>query len=141
MSQTYVIDGRRTASLEGFYAEIGRTLIGRADWGASAESLDRLLDDVAGGARAAGTRIALVWEHAGTARAALGYAETVRQRLAELRDCAPNVLIRTAWALRAALRGTGPTLFDTLVAQLEAHARVTLVLRDDGEPASAATGV
>ena len=132
----YVIDGRRTTSLAAFYAEIGHAVFGQADWGPSADALERLLHDAAAGRRTAGPGIRLVWQHAATARAALGYPETVRQHLAELRDCAPNVLIRTAWALRAALRGTGPTLFDALARQLEAHRDVTLVLRDDAEPAS-----
>jgi hypothetical protein len=136
-AREYVIDGRRTTSLAAFYAEVGRALVGQADWGASAEALDRLLHDVAVGPQAARAGVRLVWRHAGTARAALGYPETVRQRLAELRDCAPNVLIRTAWALRASLRGTGPTVFDALVRQLEAHRDVTLVLRDDAGPTAA----
>jgi hypothetical protein len=132
----YRLDGRRTTSLDAFHAELGRVVLGRADWGASAEGVDLLLRDAAG---APAARVRVVWRHAAAARAALGYAETVRQRTAELRDCAPNVLIRTAWALRAALRGTGPTLFDALVRQLESHPNVVLALEgDDAAPAPAA---
>jgi hypothetical protein len=84
--------------------------------------------------------VRLVWRHAAAARDALGYPETVRQRTEELRDCPANVLIRAAWALRAALRGVGPTLFQALVLQLEAHPNAELVLRDDAEPAALPPG-
>jgi hypothetical protein len=133
-----VLDGRRTTSLAAFYSEVGRAVLGRADWGAGPEALDALLRDLAGAPTA---RVRLVWEHAAAARAALGHAEAVRQRTAELRDGPPNGLIRTAWALRAALRGTGPTVFDAIVRQLEAHPNVVLVLRGDAVPAAAPPGV
>lgn len=129
----FVIDGRRTTSLAEFYAEIGGAVLGQPDWGASVEALDGLLRDAAG---ASAGRVRLVWQHVATARAALGYAETVRELTARLRDCPPTVLIRTAWALRAALRGVGPTVFDTLVHQLAAHPNVVLVLQDDAGQAA-----
>jgi hypothetical protein len=131
-----VLDGRRTTSLAAFHAEVGRALLGREDWGAeSAGALDALLADVAARDDAP---VRLAWRHAAVARAALGRAETVRHLTDALRDCAPNVLIRTAWALRAALRGEGPTLFDGLVARLGAHPDVRLVL-DDGVSDDAST--
>ncbi|MBW4579086.1 MAG: ThiF family adenylyltransferase [Tildeniella nuda ZEHNDER 1965/U140] len=62
------------------------------------------------------------------ARAALGYDETVRQLLKQLRDCPPTALIKTAWALRAALRRQGSTVFDWLVDAINNHPNVELVL-------------
>ena len=80
---------------------------------------------------AAAAPLRLEWRHAARSRERLGRAETVRELTERLRDCAPNVLIRNAWALRAALRGDGPTLFDRLVAVIRAQPRVTLVLDDE----------
>ncbi len=134
----YVLDGRRTTSLAAFYAEIGRAVLGQPEWGASPEALDALLRDAAG--TPAG-RVRLVWQYAAAARAALGYAETVRELTGHLRDCPPTALIRTAWALRAALRELGPTVFETLVHQLTAHPNVVLVRQDDTEPTPAPPGV
>lgn len=130
MSETgvaeYVIDGRRTATVGAFYAEVGRALLGTAEWGAETEEdLHELLRGGAGGVPA---RFRLVWRHAGAARSALGHGEAARRLAARLRDCPPNVLIKTAWALRAALRGEGPTAFDALVAAVGEHGNVALVL-------------
>lgn len=77
----------------------------------------------------------LVWQHADQSQAALGYPETVRQLTQQLRDCPPTVLIKTAWALRAALRGQGPTVYDWLGTLIEKHPHIELVLAtpdDDG---------
>ncbi len=134
----YVLDGRRTTSLAAFHAEIGRAVLGQPEWGASTEALDVLLRDAAG---APAGRVRVVWRHAAAARAALGYAETVRELTMRLRDCPPTVLIRTAWALRSALREVGPTVFDTLVHQLTAHPNVVLVLQDGSGLANALPGV
>ncbi len=68
------------------------------------------------------------YAHAPLTRERLGYTETVRQLTLQLRDCHPTVLIKTAWALRAALRGQGTTVFDWIVAILEEHPNVELLL-------------
>jgi len=108
-------------------------VLGDGDGGADLDTgLDGLDDVLRGGYGAAPTRFRLVWAYAAAAHAALGYPEMVRQLTARLRDCPPNVLIKTAWALRAALRGEGPTAYDELVARVRAHPNVTLVLRDGG---------
>ena len=90
------------------------------------DALGALLRDVA-----AGAPLHLEWRHAACSRERLGHDATVRELTERLRDCPPNVLIRTAWALRAALRGAGPTLFDRLVDAMRAQSRVTLVLDDE----------
>ena len=127
----YELDGRRTTSLEAVYAEAGRALLGSEEWGAAGAGPEALADFhslLRGGFGAAPTRFRLVWRHAVHARAALGHPEAVRHLTARLRDCPPNVLIKTAWALRAALRGEGPTAFDWVVAAVAEHPNVTLVL-------------
>jgi hypothetical protein len=88
---------------------------------------------------AAAAPLRLEWRHAARSRRRLGRAETVRELTERLRDGPPNVLIRNAWALRAALRGDGPTLFDRLVAVIRTQPRVTLVLDDDAHTTEAAS--
>lgn len=119
----YELDGRFN-SLEEFYAEIGRVLVGNQPWGENLDALDDLLHNHPG----LPDKIRIVWRHADCSRAQLSYTETVRQLLLQLRDCQPTVLIKTAWALRAALRGQGPTVFDWLVALLSKHPNVELLL-------------
>jgi RNAse (barnase) inhibitor barstar len=120
------LDGRRCTSLEAFYAEVGRALCGGAAWG---ESLEALGDLLRGGWGAEPAPLRLVWRHAEHARRALDHAEAARELARRLRDCPPNVLIKTAWALRAALRGEGPTAFDWVLAAVAARPNVELVLR------------
>jgi hypothetical protein len=131
---THVLDGRRIATLAEFRAEVGGALLDDPAWDADVlgDALGALLRDAAGGAP-----LRLEWRHAAASRERLGPDATVRELTRHLRDCPPNVLIRTAWALRAALRGEGPTLFDRLVAAMRAQPRVTLVL-DDEDAARAA---
>jgi hypothetical protein len=127
----YVLDGGRMTTLATCLGEVGRRIVGRADAVASLADLDELLVDLAA-RRGGGARIDIA--SADVARRALGYPETVRWLTGELRDCPPNTLIRTAWALRAALRGTGPTLFDVFLARLRARPGVAVVLSDAAAP-------
>ena len=126
----YVLDGRRTTTLDAFLLEISRVLPDAAVCAGAGADLD-VLGEVLRGYGPVPAPVRLVWAHAPTARAALGYPETVRRLTTQLRDCRPNVLIKTAWALRAALRGQGPTVYDWIVTRLGAHPNVMLVL-DDG---------
>jgi RNAse (barnase) inhibitor barstar len=120
------LDGRRCTSLEAFYAEVGRALCGGAAWGESIEALGEVLR---GGWGPEPVPLRLVWRDAERARRALDHAEAARALTRRLRDCPPNVLIKTAWALRAALRGEGPTAFDWVLAAVAARPNVELVLR------------
>lgn len=125
MQPEYVIDGERFDTLEEFYTEVGRVFVNGEPWGENLEALNILLD---GGIRQIPKEFRLVWKHAKRSRQRLGYPETVRQLTLQLRDCHPTVLIKTAWALRAALRGQGSTVFDWIVAIVEEHLNVELLL-------------
>lgn len=120
----YELDGERFDTLEEFYAEVGRVLVG-SEWG---ENLDALNNILCGDFAMIPDEFRLVWRHAELSREKLGYTETVRQLTSQLRDCHPTALIKTAWALRAALRGQGPTVFDWLVALIGKHHNVELLL-------------
>ena len=126
MQPEYVLDGERFDTLKEFYAEVGRVFVGGKPWG---KNLDALNDLLCGDFGLIPSEFLLVWRHAERSRRRLGYTETVRQlTLQQLRDCHPQAMIRTAWALRAALRGQGPTVFDWLVTLIGEHPNVKLLL-------------
>ena len=125
MQQEYVLDGERFDTLEEFYVEVGQVLVGGKPWG---ENLNALNDVLRGDIGLIPDEFRLVWRHAERSRERLGYTETVRQLTSQLRDCHPTVLIKTAWALRAALRGQGPTVFDWLVALIGEHPNIELIV-------------
>jgi RNAse (barnase) inhibitor barstar len=89
----YILDGRRTTTLEAFYAEIGQVLLAGQPWG---ENLDAFHDVLRGDYALLPETFRLVWQDAKVAQAALGYPETVHQLTLRLRDCHPTVLIKTA---------------------------------------------
>ncbi len=108
-----------------FTRPVGRVLVNGEPWGENLEALDNLLY---GGFRQIPKEFRLVWKHAKRSRQRLGYPETVRQLTLQLRDCHPTVLIKTAWALRAALREQGATVFDWIIAIVKEHPNVELLL-------------
>lgn len=121
----YILDGRRTTTLKAFYDEVSQVLLAGQPWGESLEALDQVLRGDYG---LLPETFRLIWINVAIARSALSYSETVEQLLQQLRDCHPTVLIKTAWALRAALREQGPTVFDWLVERIDHHPSVDLVL-------------
>lgn len=121
----YILDGRRTTTFEAFCKEVGQTLLAGQSWD---ENLDGFHAVLRGDYGYLPEEFRLVWREVNYARVALGYDETVRQLQQQLRDCPPTALIKTAWALRAALRRQGPTVFDWLVDAINKHPNVELVL-------------
>ena len=130
MKPEYILEGRRTTTLAAFYAEVGQVLLAGQPWG---ENLDALHDLLRGDYGLLPETFRLVWRDAQVAQAALGYPETVHQLTRRLRDCQPTSLIKTAWALRAALREQGPTVYDWLVDLMGKHPNVELVLAESEE--------
>lgn len=127
----YILDGRRTTTLELFYSEIGQVLLNGQPWGKSLDDLDEILS---GNYGLLPPTLRLVWYYADVARNALGYRETVAHLTQRLRDCHPTILIKTAWALRAALRGQGPTVYDSIVERMGNHPNAELILVASDEP-------
>lgn len=125
MKPEYILDGRRTTTLETFYIEVGQVLLAGQPWD---ENLDGLHVVLRGDYGYLPEAFGFVGQEVNYARAALGYDETVRQLLQRLRDCPPTASIKTAWALRAALRQQGPTVFDWLVEAIRYHPHIELVL-------------
>lgn len=131
MKPEYVLNGRRTTTLEAFYAEVGQVLLSGQPWG---ENLDALHAVLRGDYGLLPETFRLVWRDAKVAQTELGYEHTVDQLTQRLRDCHPTILIKTAWALRAALREQGPTVFDWLMELIGEHPNVELVLVESDEP-------
>jgi RNAse (barnase) inhibitor barstar len=121
----FILDGHRTTTLEAFYREIGQALLAGQPWGESLDTLDEILS---GNYGLLPPTFRLIWCNVKIARTALGYGETVVQLTQRLRDCHPTVLIKTAWALRAALREQGPTVYDWIVELIGKHPNVELIL-------------
>lgn len=130
MKLEYVLDGGRTTTLKAFYAEIRRVLLAGQAWGETFDDLDQILRGNYGSVPA---KFRLVWSHAEIARSALGCSETADQLTQQLRDCHPTVLIKTAWALRSALREQGPTVYDWLVELIGKYPNVELILVESDE--------
>lgn len=125
MKPEYILDGRRTTTLEMFYSEIAQVLLNGQPWGESLDDLDEILSGRYG---LLPLKFRLVWCNVDVTRSGLGYAETVHQLTQRLRDCPPNQLIKTAWALRSALREQGATVYDWIVQLIGKHPNVELVL-------------
>ncbi len=110
--RVYVIDGATFSTLEGFYDQVSRVLIPGAYWGRNLDAFDDVLD---GGFGTPDEGFVLVWRNSDLSRERLGYPETLRQFELLLWGCHPSNVPILAERLRAAKRGTGPTVFDWLV--------------------------
>jgi len=122
----YTIEGTRFATLEGFFAEIGRVLIPGAAWGHNLDAFDDILRGGFGTPREGFT---LLWRDAARSRRQLGYPETVRQLERRLARCHPDNRARAMAELARARRGEGPTVFDWLTAIIAEHDDIALELR------------
>lgn len=122
----YVIDGARLSDTDGFYTALGEAVNGAG--GYFGRGLDSLNDCLRGGFGTPCDRPArFIWADSAKSRAALGYAETVRQLERRLARCHPGNAPRVREELAAARRGEGPTVFDWIV-QVFADQQVPLDL-------------
>lgn len=122
----YTLEGARFATLEGFFAEVGRVLIPGAAWGRNLDAFDDILR---GGFGTPPGGFTLVWRDAARSRRTLGYPETVRQLEQRLARCHPSNRALVAAELALARRGAGPTVFDWLTAIIAQHDDIALELR------------
>ena len=114
----YRLDGRRTASLEAFFDEFSRVVLGGIPLG---PSLDAFNDVLRGGFGAPEDGFTLRWVHSADARRQLGYPETARQLELHLARCHPDNRQQVELELSQARRGAGPTVFDWLVEIISDH--------------------
>jgi RNAse (barnase) inhibitor barstar len=123
---TYTLEGTRFATLEGFFAEVGRVLIPGATWG---HNLDAFDDILRGGFGTPTVGFTIVWRDAARSRRLLGYPETIRQLERRLARSHPSNRARVAVELDRARHGEGPTVFDWLTTIIAEHDDIALELR------------
>jgi RNAse (barnase) inhibitor barstar len=114
----FELDGALIETLEGFYDEVSRVLIPRADWG---RNLDAFNDILRGGFGTPAGGFVLRWVGSEVSRERLGHAETARQLSKRLARCHPSNRDRVRNDLERARRGEGPTVFDRLVEIVRVH--------------------
>lgn len=118
MKPTYILDGSRFSTLEGFYAEVGAVLMPGQAWG---KNLDAFNDILRGGFWTPAEGFVLRWENSALSRQALGYAQTAVQLRRQLEACHPSNRESLAARLRDAESGVGATVFDWLVEIIRDH--------------------
>jgi hypothetical protein len=118
VAREYIIDGRRTSSLEAFFEEFSSVALNGARWGFN---LDAFNDVLRGGFGTPDEGFVLRWAHSEVARQSLGYAETARQLELRLQQCHIDNRPQVRMDLSNAENGVGPTVFDWLLEILAVH--------------------
>lgn len=105
MSTEYQIDGENFTTLEGFYDEFSRCVLGGTSWG---HNLDAFND-------------VLRWKNHQLSRDRLGYPETVRQLELRLSRCHPDNREAVGRELADATKGRGLKAFEWLTEIIKEH--------------------
>ncbi len=116
--KTYVIDGLRFHSLEGFFAEVGRVLIPGAQWGNNLFTFNEILG---GGFGTPEDGFILRWDNADISQQRLAYPETVRQLEKRLETCDANSAPAIERLLAEARQWRDATVFDWVVEIIRSH--------------------
>lgn len=115
---SYIIDGSRFYTLEGFYDEVGDVLIPGAKWG---KNLDAFNDILRGGFGTPDGGFVIKWRNSEFSRERLGCTETVRQLEHRLQKCDSSNRKHVSRELANAKLGVGPTVFEWLVEIIQRH--------------------
>jgi RNAse (barnase) inhibitor barstar len=113
MRQTFVINGSRFSTLEGFYDEVSSVLVPGQPWGRNLDAFNDVLSWPCGQEWEA--PYLLVWQNSELSRERLGYAETERVLETRLHHGHPSNLAKTLKDLELARLRQGPTVFDWLI--------------------------
>jgi RNAse (barnase) inhibitor barstar len=114
----YVIYGSQVTSLEGFAEHFSAQVLHGHKWSGS---LDALHDILRGGFGTPEEGFEIVWLDSHLSREALGHMETARQLTRRLDKCHTSNVAQVYAQLQAAKAGSGPTVFDWLVAAIREH--------------------
>ena len=125
--RTYVIEGARFTTLDGFYDEVERELLEGEAWGRNLDAFSDILDPDFGPLP---PRFVLVWRDARLSRKHLSHAETTKELQCRLARCHSTARPRVQRDLAAAERGVGPTVFDWLVQIIREHENVEFVFQN-----------
>jgi RNAse (barnase) inhibitor barstar len=112
------IDGNDFDTLEGFYDEVERRVLGDARWG---RNLDAFNDVLRGGFGTPEEGFVFRWLHSKRSRDVLGFPETIRYIENKLLRCHPSNVQHVRADLEVARRGEGETLFEILVKIIRSH--------------------
>jgi len=119
----YTIDGDAFDDLDGFFEEVGKTLVPGVEWG---HNLDAFNDILNGGFGTPTEGFRLIWQNSARSRQALGYPETVRRLGHRLETCHPESRDQVRNDIELAERGEGQTVFEWLIEIIRSHADVEL---------------
>lgn len=120
MKTEYQIDGENFTTLEGFYDEFSRCVLGGTGWG---HNLDAFNDVLRGGFGTPDGGFVLRWKNHQLSRDRLGYPETVRQLELRLSRCHPDNREAVGQELADATKGRGVTAFEWLIEIIKEHGR------------------
>jgi RNAse (barnase) inhibitor barstar len=128
-SQTIVLDGNHFHDLSSFYDEAERAMTKDLDWDFG-RNLDAFNDVLRGGFGVYDYEepVRLLWRHSDKSRADLGWEETVKYLQAQPATCHPANIVLVQKSLEGAQRQEGQTLFERIVAIIQGHGHVELVL-------------
>ncbi len=128
--KTFVLDGNKFNTLEGFYDEVERVLTKDLDWKIS-RNLDAFNDVLRGGFGAFEYEepIQIIWDHSDKSKSDLGYPETIKWLERKLRQCHPSNIRSVKEQLLRANNAEGQTLFEIIIEIVEEHKHINLTLR------------
>ena len=128
--KSFVLEGNRFDTLEGFYDEVERVLTKDLDWKIG-RNLDAFNDVLEGGFGAFEYEepIHIIWEHSDKSKSDLGYPETIKWLEEKLKQCHPLNIPSVKEELLRANNGEGKTLFDIIIEIMQGHKHIDLTLR------------
>jgi RNAse (barnase) inhibitor barstar len=118
MTETYIIDGNRFASLSEFYEEISQSINPNTGWG---HNLDAFNDILRGGFGTPDDGFDIVWKNSSVSKLKLGYEETIRVLQKRLTTCHSSNRKHVMDELEKARQSQGPTVFDWVVEVILDH--------------------
>ncbi len=122
-TKNFVIDGRKITSLESFYEFVGSEFFD----GKIPENLDAFGEMLGNLVEEEGA-ITVRWADASLSRDVLGYPETLRALVEQLKHAHPDNIETIKEKISSAEAGQGETLFDTLEEIFLNTEQVTLIL-------------
>lgn len=121
MPQTYIIDGEKFTSLEGFYDEFTSVVLPDITWG---KNLDAFDDVLSGGIGQFAPGDTIVWKNSQISRERLGYKETIRQLERQMAESDPSQHESILLAIELAKGEKGETVFNWLQEILTEHSDI-----------------
>jgi RNAse (barnase) inhibitor barstar len=127
--QIIVLDGNQFHDLASFYDEVERTMTKDLGWDFG-RNLDAFNDLLRGGFGVYDYEepVRLLWRRSDKSRADLGWEETVKYLQAQPATRHPANIVLVQKSLEGAQRQEGQTLFEMIVAIIQGHGHVELVL-------------